>query len=109
MARFISLDAVSEDTEGSVLKLVGENNTAHSMQVILTGSPTAAIVQLQGALDPIDPTWFSIAEFSIAAGDATGAIKNVSACPVMALRAVLTGLTGGTSPTVTALVQTARV
>lgn len=75
------------------------------MQVVLTGSPTACIVDLEGSLNGTN--WFRLARWSIAGGQASGDLVFSSATPASQTRANLTTLTGGTAPTVTAKVASA--
>jgi hypothetical protein len=72
-----------------------------AMQVVLTGAPSGGTVTLVGSLDGVN--WSAaLATFTIGT-DTNGDIKVSTGKPVIKARAVLAGLTGGTSPTVTAL------
>ena len=74
----------------------------HTVQVVITGGPAAVTVDLEGSLNGTE--WFQLAEFIFSAGDlaAGQAMFHVTNKPVMDVRANLTTLTGGASPTVTA-------
>lgn len=93
-----SLDAVTANANGSAIDLEVAART-HGMQVVLTGGPTGGTVTLQGTLDGTN--WFALATFTIGT-DASGDIKFAVDTPVQQVRAVLAGLAGGISPTVTA-------
>lgn len=78
-----------------------------ALQVVLTGSPAAAIVVLEVCLDynPNDPTsghWTTVATWDVTAPHASGDIVQQLAKLGGYARANLTTLTGGTSPTVSA-------
>jgi predicted RNA-binding protein YlqC (UPF0109 family) len=76
----------------------------HTVQVTYTGSPTAVTVDLEGTLD--GTTWFQLATHPADAGEITanGFMFHVIDRVVLATRANLTTLTGGTAPTVTGFV-----
>ena len=101
-----ALDAVTANVTGSVTKL-GTVHSKLSMQVILTGAPSGGIVTLQGSLDGVNfDTTTALATFTIGT-DNSGDIKFVVDKPIMAYRCVLAGLTGGTNPSVTAVIGVA--
>lgn len=102
-SKFTSLAAVTAVGAGSALANVG-TNSLFTMQVILTGSPTAAIVVLEGSLDN-GTTYSTILTWDIAAGRASGDLVTIAGYGVDNVRARLTTLTGGTVPTVTAIVM----
>lgn len=78
----------------------GAAHSKHSMQVVLTGSPTVVTVALEASLN--GSQWMTAATWSTGAGQASGDIVFTSDKPVRYVRANLTTLTGGTSPTVSA-------
>ena len=98
-----SLDAVTVSGPGSVLAF-DKPMPFLSMQVQSTGSPTYNCI-LEISLDGVN----------FFAGNAGGASDNLyamsfsggAACPVLYARAHLTTITGGTSPTVTAIIAAA--
>jgi len=94
------LDAATATGAGSALK-VSPFNTTHSYAATITGAPTAVTVVLEGSLD--GTTWFTLGTHAFSAGEltATAAYVVVAAMPVESVRANLTVLTGGTTPTVT--------
>lgn len=75
----------------------------HTVQVIITGSPTAVTVALESSLDN-GVTWNSIGTYAFSAGDLTAAsaMYHVVNKPAELVRMNTTVLTGGTAPTVTA-------
>jgi hypothetical protein len=71
-----------------------------TVAVTVTGAPSGCAVQLQGSLDGTN--WYSLgAATSNTSGTAAVSVAN---SPARYVRANLTTLTGGTSPTVTALI-----
>lgn len=70
----------------------------HSIQVVLTGAPTAVKVALQGSIDGV--TFNDIATWDTANGQVTGDILSVNGVNVVAVQANFATLTGGTVPTV---------
>lgn len=71
-----------------------------TIAVTVTGAPASCAVQLQGSLDGTN--WYSMGS---ASNNTSGtSAVNVSNTPAIWVRANLTTLTGGTSPTVTALI-----
>jgi hypothetical protein len=67
-----------------------------TVQVTITGSPTAATSKLQGSLD--GTVWDDLGSTT---STTSGAMFHVSQKPVVQMRAVLADLAGGSSPTVT--------
>ena len=81
----------------------------HTVQITVTGSPTAVTVDLEGSLDDPDDgfTFFQIATHPFSGPDITAqnAMFHVTDKAVTTIRVNLTVLTGGTAPTVTALYE----
>jgi YbbR domain-containing protein len=77
----------------------------HTVQVTITGAPTAVTVDLEGSLD--DTTYVSLASYVLTAADLTAAAAmfHVVDKPVRYVRVNLVTLTAGTAPTVTALYE----
>lgn len=77
----------------------------HTIQVSITGAPTAVEIDLEGSLDNI--SFFTLGQMVFDAGDLTalGAMLHVPSSVVRFVRVNLTTLTGGSSPTVTALYE----
>lgn len=75
----------------------------HTVQVIITGAPTAVTVALEASLDN-GVTWNSIGTQAFAAGDLTAGslMYHVTGKAAELVRMNTTVLTGGTAPTVTA-------
>ncbi len=71
-----------------------------SMAVTVAGGPSGCGVQLQGSLDGTN--WYSLG--SATSNTSGTAVATASNTPARYVRANLTTLTGGTSPTVTALI-----
>jgi hypothetical protein len=98
---FKSLDAVTVDGAGVIHDL--ENvKVDHAIQVSSTGSPSGYDVSLQGSLDGIN--WITITSTG---GSDPDKYSSNGDFPVRYVRANLSNLTGGTAPTVTALVASA--
>ena len=74
----------------------------HTVQVVVTGGPSAVTIDLEGSLNGTE--WFQLANYVFTAGDISAgqAMFHVTNKPVMDVRANLVTLTGGASPTVTA-------
>jgi hypothetical protein len=70
-------------------------------QIVTTGSPSSISVTLQGSLDGV--SWFSIGSAVTTATLTLVNLANANAGPYAFIRADLTTLSGGTSPTVTVL------
>jgi hypothetical protein len=90
-----SLDAVTATGAGTVLDL-HEVKTNHTLQVIVTGGPASLNVDLEGSLD--GAAFVALASVSAVGGG----LATTSGGPIRYLRAKLTALSGGSSPTVTA-------
>lgn len=99
-----SLDAVASTGPGSELNFDSPRYFGVvSLQVFFTGSPSDVEVNLEGTLDGV--TWNSMGNWH--SPENPGLIASIGVSPVLGLRANLVSLTGGTSPTVTALIATA--
>lgn len=68
--------------------------------ITATGSPTTVDGSLEGSIDGV--TWFQLSNASL-----TSPAIGVSGPPVLFLRANVTNIVGGTSPTVTAWISAA--
>ncbi len=105
----LSLNAVTATGSGAVFSW-GEPKTVAGMQVSVTGSPTNFNMNLEGTIDGTN--FFTLVSASIsslvvwAGGGGTGGSIN-SMPPVTGVRANLTSISGGTSPTFTATVAVA--
>ena len=77
-------------------------SNAHSVQVNITGAPTAVTVIVDGSLDQ-GANWDTIATLAFTAGELAAGLATLSigGKPRDAIRHDLTVLTGGSSPTVT--------
>jgi hypothetical protein len=75
------------------------------LQVILAGSPTGCVVNLEGTED--GQTWSTLATWDVAAPHNSGDIVFAIDKPVAQARANLTTLSGGSAPTVTAFIGAA--
>lgn len=77
----------------------------HTVQVTTTGAPTAVTIDLEGSLD--NATFFVLASHVFTAGELTDskAMFHVIDKVVRNVRLNLSTLTGGSSPTVTALYE----
>lgn len=73
----------------------------HTIQINVTGNPTAVTVDLEGSLD--DNTYFRLASHNFDTTEITNqaSMFHVETKMVDYIKANLTTLTGGTSPTVT--------
>lgn len=99
------LKAAAATGAGDSKKLVaryGESST-HTVQIDITGAPTAVVVDFEGSLD--EKSWFQLASHTMTASEltATAAMFHVVDKPVEFIRSNLTTLTGGSSPTVSVL------
>lgn len=99
---FNSLNAATSTGPGGWPAL-NEPRSIHTMQVSFTGSPTRVVVNLEGTVDGTN--WKVFATFDTNAGNASGDVITISEQPLLNARANLTTLTGGSSPTVTAAIQ----
>ena len=101
---FTSFDAVTAVGPGAAVTFRKPTSPV-SLQVITTGSPSEAFVVLEGSLDGVN-----FAEMVTPGAGGGGAALNPNGfvgcfgLPVIAARAHLTALLGGTSPMVTALI-----
>jgi hypothetical protein len=90
----ISLNAVTVTGAGSAL-MFDEPKASHTMFVLTTGSPSTVTVFLEGTPDGVN--WFEISSIT------NTSLLNIGAnWPLAGVRANLTVLSGGSSPTVTA-------
>ena len=73
---------------------------AHTLQLVLTGSPTTCTVALHGSLDGtnyIDLSGGAVSDCTVAGNR----LFHITSKPIRHIRIVLSGLSGGSSPTVT--------
>jgi hypothetical protein len=98
----VNLNAVTANGNGPALK-VGRDTIEVSVWASSTGAPTAANVTLDFASDGVGTTWYSLP--TVVAALPTGITAAVGTVTVPSgvthVRSVLSGLTGGASPTVT--------
>lgn len=102
--KYLLLDAATATGAGSDVNTYtvdSETLGLHSVQVNTTGSPTAVTVALEGSLN--DDNYVALATHSFSAAEISAgyAMFHVVNKPVKHLRANVTTLTGGSSPTVT--------
>jgi len=97
-----SLSAATSTGPGTVTDL-GVVRSAHTLQTSTTGSPTGVTVLLEGSLAAAGP-WATLATSTSTTGD----VQTATGKAVRYVRANLTVLTGGTAPTVTALIASAQ-
>jgi len=98
-----SLDAATAIGAGSSIEFdLPRTNIA--MIVVATGSPSSWQVALQGTIDGI--TWANLAAPVMLSGNDFALVHGIG--PVMAVRANLQALEGGSSPTVTATIAAAE-
>lgn len=95
------LDAVTA-TGPSLPWIVRMKPRNHTVQLIITGDPTAVTLDLEGSLDGV--TWAQLAEHVMSAEElaAGNSMFHVVDQVVRYVRLNLTLLTAGTAPTVTA-------
>jgi len=76
---------------------------SHTVQVMVTGSPTVVVVDLEGSLNGV--TWFQLQQYTFDAADITAqaALFHQNDKLVDYVRLNLITLTGGTAPTVVGL------
>ena len=93
------LDAAT--TTGASPRWNASGSIYHTVQVNITGSPTAVTVDLEGSLD--DNTYFTLASHSMTSSEltASAAMFHVETKRVHYIKTNVTTLTGGSSPTVT--------
>ncbi len=96
-----SLDAVGATGDGTTVTFFSPQS-AIAMQVSWTSNPSAVVATLLGSLDGTN--FITLATFDTGAGDTNGGIKFSTGKPVIAVKAHLTTLTGGTTPKVTATI-----
>lgn len=99
---YTSLNAATATGPGAVTDL-GVVRSVHTMQTTVTGAPTGVNVNLEGSLSSTGP-WLVL----VASTSTTGDVQTASNKAVRYIRANLTTLTGGTAPTVTALIASAE-
>lgn len=99
-----SLNAASSTGAGASVD-IGSPRRMLTMQCIVTGSPSAAVVNLEASLDNVNFT--ALGQWSLTGGQATGGMISVAGHVVEFARANLLTLSGGSSPTVTALIASA--
>jgi hypothetical protein len=99
----ISLNAVTAVGAGTAIMFDTPKSDA-SIQVQTTGSPTDVEINIEGTLDGVH---FDRLGVWATGGGGPGNIIGSTGKPVLGVRANLTTLTGGTSPTVTATVAAA--
>jgi hypothetical protein len=97
-----SLNAATAVGPGTTVDL-GVVRSTHTLQTTVTGTPTAVTVNLEGSLAAAGP-WATL----VASTSTTGDVQTVSGRAVRYVRANLAVLTGGTAPTVTALIASAQ-
>lgn len=97
-----SLNAVTTTGAGAVTDL-GVVRSVHTVQTIVTGAPASVAVNLEGSLNG-STAWATL----VSSTSTTGDIQTVSGKAVRYVRANLATLTGGTAPTVTALIASAQ-
>lgn len=104
MSGLILLNAVT-GTGASLAKAFSRLVDKHSLQVVITGAPTAVTVALLGSLDGV--TFSLIGTHAMSAGEltATDALYFEIDKPVLHVKASLTVLTAGTAPTVTVVYE----
>jgi len=94
-----ALNAVTTATASNPITMVPIRRCC-GVQVVHTGSPSTVTLTLEGSLDGVN--WFTLATWS-SGSLSSGAIVWAADKPVSQVRANLGTLSGGTSPTVTAL------
>lgn len=97
-----SLSAVTATGAGTVVDL-GVVRSSHTMQTTVTGAPATVSVNIEGSLAAAGP-WAVLANSTSTTGD----VQTASGKAVRYVRANLVTLTGGTAPTVTALIASAQ-
>lgn len=100
--KFTSLNAVAATGVGNECRF-GRARGLHNMQVKVTGAPTGCVVALEGSLD-LGVTWGVLATWDITKSYGSGDFVSAAANLQERIRAHLTTLSGGTSPTVTAII-----
>jgi hypothetical protein len=102
-APFISLDGATATGPGEAHDLGGVYDH-HTIVASQTGSPSSVQVVFEGSHD--GQTWISLASLSFSSGPASATVPTtaVPGALVRFVRANLTTLSGGSSPTVTATI-----
>ena len=94
-----SLDAATATGAGAAI-FTDVPETAASAQVSFTGGPSALVVRLEATLDGVN--WQQSGDlFDLSGGDSSGKLVGTTFAPFVGLRANITTLSGGSSPTVT--------
>lgn len=96
---FVSLNAANATGPGGSFQYQLPRSI-HTMQVSFTGGSPTVQVAFEGTVDGTN--WKQFGLFDTGAGGVSGDIVTISEQPLMAIRANLLTLTGGSSPTVTA-------
>ena len=96
---FRSLDAVTSTgtSDTLIFRQVPETWT---VQTTTTGTPTTVTIDVEGSMD--GETFHQVAQHTVSG---TGDLFHVVNTPLRYIRLNLTTLTGGTSPTVTAILE----
>lgn len=97
-----SLTSAAATGPGTTTDL-GVVRSVHTLQTSTTGTPSAVTVNLEGSLAAAGP-WVTL----VASTSTTGDVQTVSGKAVRYVRANLATLTGGTAPTVTALIASGQ-
>jgi hypothetical protein len=92
-----SLSAVTATGAGAVFNY-GQLVQGVSLQTLITGAPASLNINLEGSLDGVNFVTMT------SSTSTTGEVKSDTTHLVQYVRANLTALTGGTSPTVTATI-----
>lgn len=95
----MSLNAATATGPGAAISF-DVPHASHSVFLSATGSPSTAQVALEGTVNGTD--WFAIGTATL-----SNPWTNVGNLPLVAARANLTALSGGTSPTVSAWIAAA--
>ncbi len=98
---FLSLNAAAAPADGDVINFPRPMKIISLQGVFTGGSPTVKIF-LEGSIDGVD--WMSIATFDTGGSSISGTIVTASTFSVLYARAVLDTLSGGTNPTVSAMI-----
>lgn len=94
------LDAATSTGAGS--NITNGLSEYQSVQINITGAPTAVVVAIEGSLDS-GVTWDALVEKTFSAGELSAGLASLTIVgqPRDVIRHNLTTLTGGSSPTVT--------
>lgn len=104
MLPFVSLDAATSTGPGDH-KDLETVLTQHRAEVQVTGSPASLDLSLEGSFDAV--TWYTLATTTLTSASFAFAPFESVPSPVRFVRANLTALSGGTSPTVTVTIGSA--